>query len=117
LQDILVDETARFGDAVTRSTLKGALVEITLARATATALRAPTNFVDQSDILSTLLPDPLRKDLVDNLSRIPDVIDDLLSLNSEDEKILLTAEELCETLAPLISNAVTNAGDEVNEKY
>jgi len=116
LQDILVDETARLGDAVARSTLKGVLVESLPARAAAAALRAPKNLLDQSETLSKFLPDQLKRALVENPARIPGLVDKLLSLNSEDEKILSNAEELRGALSPLLSNAAANANTKDNNE-
>ena len=69
LQQILVEETAKLGDATTRSLLRQALVESALAKG-----------------VGTIAPKQI------------ELIDELLSLSSEDEKILATASELGEVL-------------------
>ena len=79
LQQILVEEAAKLGDATTRSLLRQALVESSIAKAVASPLRA----ID---------------------SDIPKLIDELLYPTSEDEKILSTAQELREVLAGRFEN-------------
>lgn len=78
LQDILVEEAAKLGDAATRSFLRQALVESTLAKAIASS---PFSGED-----------------------LPKLLDDLLYPTSEDERILETAKELQEILGGRFEN-------------
>ena len=79
LQDILVNETAKLGDAAVRSVLRTALIE------------APSNFVlpgiglKPSEILGLKPPAALQQ---------------LLASTPEDERVLSTARELSDLLAP-----------------
>jgi len=104
LQDILVEEAAKLGDATTRSLLRQALVESTVAQAVASTLRAPKNAVEASEQLSSLLPEGVKKALVDSPADLPDQIDSLLSLGAQDERILTTASELQEVVGSRFEN-------------
>merc|ERR1719273_2501511 len=82
LQDILVDETAKLGDAATRSALRSALVENPAAKAAARALRSAP---------------------VAPVARFPEMLEALVSATPEDERILADARELSDVvLAPRI---------------
>lgn len=99
LQDILVDETAKLGDAMTRSVLRAALVDNAAAKALATALRRPKEFAGRNEILFNALPNPLKKALIEDPAAFPDLIEKLVVLNQEDERALSTASELNEALS------------------
>lgn len=75
LQEILVEETAKLSDATTRSLLRQALVESALAKG-----------------LSNVAPKQMS------------LVDELLGLGPDDEKILSTASELQEVLSSRIEN-------------
>lgn len=98
LQDILVEEAARLGDAATRSALKAGLVDSAAAKVAANMLRAPKNFFDQSP-LASVLPKPLKEAIVDRPAELPALIEALLNHNEEDQKILSTAAELRDVLS------------------
>ena len=104
LQDILVEEAAKLGDATTRSLLRQALVESVAAQAVASTLRAPKNAIEASEQLSSLLPEGVKKALVDSPADLPDQIDSLLSLGAQDERILTTASELQEVVGSRFEN-------------
>ena len=76
LQQILVEETAKAADATTRSLLRQALVESALAKG-----------------LSNIAPQQMS------------LVDELLGLGPDDEKILSTASELQEVLSSRIENS------------
>jgi predicted unusual protein kinase regulating ubiquinone biosynthesis (AarF/ABC1/UbiB family) len=104
LQDILVDETARLGDAATRAALRAALIESPAAQAAARALRTPKDLLDQSP-MSNLLPGPLKEALVDRPAALPEILAALVALTNEDERILASARELRDALGPRIAFA------------
>ena len=98
LQDILVEESARFGDAATRSALRSALVESAPARGLSQALRTPKDIIDNSP-LASVLPKPLKEALVDRPAELPELVSALLHTTDDDERILSTVSELREVLA------------------
>ena len=98
LQDILVDETAKLGDAATRAALRRALVDSAVAKATATALRRPKEFLENSPA-AKLIPGPLKASLIDRPAELPALIDALLHTSAEDERIVATARELADALS------------------
>jgi hypothetical protein len=104
LQEILIEEAAKLGDATTRSLLRRALVENTVAKTVASALRSPKEALSRSEQLSSLLPDEVRKVLIDRPALIPELVEELLHPTSEDERILSTAEELREILGSRLEN-------------
>jgi len=81
LQDILVDETARWGDASVRQALRS-------------ALRAPAEFLEGAGL----------RDL-----KPPQYLEDLVALSPEDERILASARELADVLGPRLSEATGGA--------
>lgn len=106
IQDILVEGSAKLGDAVTRSALRRALVDNPAAKAAAVALRTPKDIVGQNKALENALPGPLKEVLIENPATLPQLIDELLSVNSEDERILSTARDLSDALrAQLLSSS------------
>lgn len=106
LQDILVDETARFGDAATRAALREALVESSFAKAAAETLRSQKDFVEQSP-LARLLPGPLKTVFIDQPAEFPQLLADLVATTEEDERILASASELRDA----IGSRFTASGD------
>jgi aarF domain-containing kinase len=107
LQDILVDETAKFGDAMTRSILRAALVDNPAAKATAALFRAPKSLVS-----ANFLPGPLQDALINRPAELPHLLEMLVSMTPEDERILTTAQELRDAVSK--SGAFGNNG-EVNK--
>ncbi|KAL9190467.1 hypothetical protein ACHAXT_007678 [Thalassiosira profunda] len=105
LQEILVEETAKLGDAATRSILRRALVESAAARAIATSLRAPKDALERSEQLASLLPENVKRAIVDSPADLPKLVDELLYPTTEDEKILSTARELQEVLGVRFENS------------
>jgi aarF domain-containing kinase len=98
LQDILVDETAKFGDALTRATLRAALIDNPAAKAAFSALRAPKGILQDNKQLESLLPGPLKSFLVDRPADLPDFMEALVATTQEDERILSSFQELRNTL-------------------
>jgi aarF domain-containing kinase len=108
LQDILVEESARFGDAATRAALRSALVESVAARGLSQALRTPKEVIEKSP-LASVLPKPLKEALIDRPAEIPELISALLHTTDDDERILSTATELREALANQSQNGKGSA--------
>ena len=105
LQDILVEEAAKLGDAATRSLLRQALVESAVAKAVAGSLRAPKEALEASEQLSSLLPDSIKKAIIDSPADFPGLVDELLYPTSEDERVLNTASELREVFGARLENS------------
>lgn len=105
LQDILVEEVAKFGDATTRSLLRQAFVESSIAKAIASSLRAPKDAVERSEQLAALLPEEVKKAIIDQPALLPQLIDELLHASAEDERILSTADELREAIGGRLENS------------
>ena len=110
LQDILVEETARLGDAATRSALKASLVDSTPAKAAASVLKTQKELFESSPV-SNFFPSPLKTLLVDRPAQLPDLVESMLSTNDEDEKVLATAAELRNLLTSLGSGQSSVNGD------
>ncbi|KAK1741039.1 ABC1 kinase family protein [Skeletonema marinoi] len=104
LQDILVEEVAKFGDATTRSLLRQAFVESAVAKAIASSLRAPKDAVERSEQLASLLPEEIKKAIIDQPALLPQLVDELLHATAEDERILTTADELREVIGGRLDN-------------
>lgn len=98
LQDILVDETARLGDAATRTALRAALVDSAAAKAAATALRTPQELLKNSPAAG-LIPGPLKSALVDRPAEFPELVAALLHTSIDDERVLNTAQDLASAVA------------------
>merc|ERR1711957_427996 len=115
LQDILVDETAKFGDAAVRSALQSALIENPLAKAAARALRMPKAVVAQNQALSNAPPESV-KEALDRPADLPELVEALLATTSEDERVLANVQNLQDMLGPRIfsTNDNDNDGDVVN---
>jgi len=104
LQEILVEEAAKLGDATTRSLLRQALVESALAKVVASSLRAPKDALERSEQLASLLPENVKKAIIDSPADLPRLVDELLQLTSEDDRILSTASELQEVVGGRFEN-------------
>jgi predicted unusual protein kinase regulating ubiquinone biosynthesis (AarF/ABC1/UbiB family) len=104
LQEILVEEAAKLGDAATRNLLRQALVESAFAKTIASSLRAPKDALERSEQLASLLPENVKKAIIDSPADFPRLVDELLYPTSEDERILSTARELQEVLGGRIEN-------------
>lgn len=98
LQDILIDETARLGDAATRKALRAALVDSAAAKVAATAVKTPKELFENSPA-ANLLPGPLKAALIDRPAELPDLVNALLHTSAEDERIVANAQELAEALS------------------
>lgn len=96
LQDIFVDETAKYGDALTRRALRALLVDNAVAKTASSVLKGPKQALERNPQLldSGFFPSPLRSLLIDRPAALPDLVDSLLATTMEDEKILQTVEEL-----------------------
>mmetsp|Transcript_31085 Transcript_31085/g.65594 ORF Transcript_31085/g.65594 Transcript_31085/m.65594 type:complete len:933 (+) Transcript_31085:190-2988(+) len=105
LQDILVEEAAKLSDAATRNLLRQALVESAFAKTIASSLRAPRDALERSEQLASLLPENIRKAIIDSPADFPKLVDDLLSITSEDERLLSTARELQEAIGGRLENS------------
>ena len=115
LQDILVEETARLGDAAARSALKAGLVDSAPAKAAANALRSQRELLESSPF-SNLLPKPLKEAVIDRPAEFPELIESLLSPSEEDEKILTTASELRDILSTRLSSSPEDDGDDDDKR-
>ncbi len=84
LQEILVEEAAKLGDAATRSLLRQVLMESALAKIFSSSLRSPRGALDRSGQLASILPENVNRAMVYSLADIPRLVDHLLFLTSED---------------------------------
>jgi hypothetical protein len=91
LQDIFVDETAKYGDAMTRRALRAILVDNAAAKAAASILKGPKQLLGTSDIF---FPSPLKSLLIDRPAELPDLVESLLASSEQDEKVIQTVEQL-----------------------
>jgi len=105
LQDILVDETAKYGDALARRALRAALVENPAARATSSILRGPKQLLGDND---AFFPSPLKSLLVDTPAGVPDFIESLLASTEEDDRIIATVEELRDAVGPMVTDGIAS---------
>lgn len=112
LQDILVDESAKLGDAATRALLRRALVDSTVAKALATTLQTPKGWLENSPA-ANLIPGPLKAALIDRPAELPALIDALLHTSPEDERIVATAQELRSALSKRSPNSENGANLQV----
>ena len=104
LQEILFEEATKLGDAATRTLLRQVLVESALAKIVSSSLRAPRDALDRSEQLASILPENIKRAMVYSPADLPRLVDDLLFLTSEDERILSTASELQELLGGRLEN-------------
>merc|ERR1711937_814693 len=102
---ILVDETAKYGDALARRALRAALVENPAARATSSILRGPKQLLGDND---AFFPSPLNSLLVDTPAGVPDFIESLVASTEEDDRIIATVEELRNAVGPMVTNGIAN---------
>eukprot|EP00535_Pseudo-nitzschia_heimii_P007929 CAMPEP_0197176312 /NCGR_PEP_ID=MMETSP1423-20130617/2285_1 /TAXON_ID=476441 /ORGANISM="Pseudo-nitzschia heimii, Strain UNC1101" /LENGTH=1018 /DNA_ID=CAMNT_0042625679 /DNA_START=233 /DNA_END=3289 /DNA_ORIENTATION=+ len=105
LQDILVDETAKYGDALARRALRAALVENPAARVTSTILRGPKQLLGDND---AFFPSPLKSLLVDTPAGLPDMIESLVASTEEDDRIIATVEELRNAVGPMVTDGIAS---------
>jgi aarF domain-containing kinase len=108
LQEILVDEAARLGDAATRSVLRAALVDSLAAKAAARVLRAPKQLLENSSA-AKLIPGALKSAFVDRPAEIPLLLDALLHTSEQDLRIVANAQELAQVLSK--TNGDENVGN------
>jgi hypothetical protein len=73
------------------------------------ALRAPKEVAAQNEALFNALPGPLKKALIEDPAAFPGLIEKLVELNKEDERILSTASDLNEALGKQIFNDSDNS--------
>lgn len=104
LQEILIEEAAKFGDAATRSLLRQALVENSVAKSIANSLRSSKEALESSEQLVAILPVEVKKALIDRPAIIPQLVDELLHPTAEDERLLSAAEELRDILGRRLEN-------------
>lgn len=69
--------------------------------------------MDQSEVLNGLLPKPLKHALVERPADLPHKIDQLLSQNTEDERVLSSAKELQNAIRARVT-ANNNGEDVIN---
>lgn len=105
LQDILIDETAKYGDALARRALRAALVDNPAARATSTLLRGPKQLLGDND---AFFPTPLKSLLVDTPAGLPDMIESLVASTEEDDRIIATVEELRNAVGPMVTDGIAS---------
>ena len=105
LQDILVDEVAKFGDATTRAALRRAFVESPPARFSSSFIRGPKEFLDKNEEISRFIPGLLREAFVERPVRLTTALESLVQSTEEDERILSTAQELADILRPQLLSA------------
>merc|ERR1712194_732208 len=105
LQDILVDETAKYGDALARRALRAALVDNPAARATSSILRGPKQLLGENN---SFFPSPLKSLLVDTPAGLPDIIESLVASTEEDDRIIATIEELRTAVGPMVTDGIAS---------
>lgn len=105
LQDILVDETAKYGDALARRALRAALVDNPVAKATSSILRGPKRLLGEND---SFFPSPLKSLLVDTPAGLPDMIESLVASTEEDDRIIATVEELRNAVGPMVTDGIAS---------
>jgi len=104
LQDILVDEAAKFGDAVTRRALRAALVDNPGVNFVSSVVKRPKEILGQND---SFFPSPLRS-LVDRPAEIFDLVESLVASTEEDDRIIETIEELRSALGPRVIDGIAS---------
>jgi len=104
LQDILVDEAAKFGDAVARRALRAALVDNPGAKAVSSVVKRPKEILSQND---SFFPSSLRT-LVDRPAEILDLVQSLVASTEEDDRIIETIEELRSALGPRVIDGIAS---------
>jgi aarF domain-containing kinase len=111
LQDIFVDETAKYGDAMARRALRAVLVDNAAAKAASTILKGPKQALERNQQLlgnsDFFFPSPLKSLLVDRPAAIPDILESLLASTEEDEMAIETVEELGKVMGQSFSSSST----------
>jgi len=105
LQDILVEETSKYGDALARRALRAALVDNPAARATSSILRGPKQLLGDNN---SFFPSPLKSLLLDQPAGIPDLIESLVASTEEDDRIIATVEELRNAVGPAVVDGIAS---------
>jgi aarF domain-containing kinase len=117
LQDIFVDETAKYGDAIARRALRTILVDNAAAKAASTILKVPKQTFERNHQLlgnaDFFFTSPLKSLLVDRPAEIPDMLESLLASTVEDEIAIETVEELRKVIGQSLSSS--SMGPTVNE--
>lgn len=111
LQDILVDETAKLGDAMTRAALRAALVDNLAAKAASSVLKAPKQVIEQNEQLKSFFPSPLKTLLVDQPAELPNMIESLVASTKEDERVMSTAQGLSNVVSGAINTGSTQQSE------
>lgn len=106
LQDIFVDEAVKLTDALTRATLRAALVENPAAKSASRVLKAPKSLIEQNQQLDQFLPGPLREALVDRPAELPALVESWVASTEEDERLISAVDELSNVLGPRISQSL-----------
>jgi len=109
LQDILIDETSKVGDAAVRSLLKAALLDNAVAKAVNNALSTPKNIAEQNEVIWNSLPSTV-KEVIGRPSEIPHFIESLVNITPEDERVLSNVRDLSNALGPKIFTKTAIAG-------
>ena len=124
LQDIFVEETARYSDTLARAALRSLLLDSAAAKTASSVLKGPKQVLEQNEQVSNFFfPAPLKSLLVDRPAELPDLVESVLHMSEEDERIMETVTELREVLGPRLSdalarnsaNALVSGGGEKNE--
>jgi len=113
LQDILIDETSKVGDAAVRSMLKSALVDNVVAKAMKDALSAPKNIAEQNEVIWNSLPSTV-KEAIGRPADIPQYVESLINITPEDERVLSNIRDLSNALGPKI---FTSASADSNNNH
>ena len=79
-------------------------MESALAKIVSSSLQAPRDALDSSEQLASILPENIKRAMVYLPADLPRLVDDLLFLTSEDERILSTESELQELLGGRLKN-------------
>lgn len=116
LQDILVDETAKFGDAMTRATLRAALVNNPAAKVAFNVLKTPKGILDQNKQLGSLFPGPLKSLLIDRPAEFEGMMESLVATTAEDERLLISIQELRDALGPRVAGAINGTAPIASNK-
>eukprot|EP00529_Nitzschia_sp_RCC80_P005387 CAMPEP_0113512478 /NCGR_PEP_ID=MMETSP0014_2-20120614/39361_1 /TAXON_ID=2857 /ORGANISM="Nitzschia sp." /LENGTH=1042 /DNA_ID=CAMNT_0000408839 /DNA_START=180 /DNA_END=3304 /DNA_ORIENTATION=+ /assembly_acc=CAM_ASM_000159 len=107
LQDIFVDETARYSDTLARAALRSLLLDSAAAKAASSVLKGPKQLLEQNEQVSNFFfPAPLKSLLVDRPAELPELLESVLHMSEEDERIMETVDELSDVLGPRLSDAL-----------
>jgi hypothetical protein len=117
LQDIFVDETAKFGDAMTRRALRAMLVDNAAAKTASSILKGPKRLFEQNELLNNpnfFFTSPLKSLLIDRPAELPDLLESLVATTEEDDKIIETVQELSNVISQTVSNNVNKNGQDAS---